>query len=62
MTPFQLLAGLLAVTAAPLWVTVAFHALVTCWPLAKVQVSVQPLMAVAPPLVIFTSAVKPLLH
>ena len=36
--PFQL--RLRAVTAAPLWLTVAFHAWVICWPLAKVNVAV----------------------
>src|SRR3954471_9813682 len=33
---------LLAVTFDPLWVTVAFHAWVTCWPAPKDQVNVQP--------------------
>lgn len=36
--PFQL--TLLAVTCAPLWVTAAFHAWVTCWPAPNDQVSV----------------------
>jgi hypothetical protein len=62
MVPFQWPAGLLAVTFAPLWVTVAFHDPVITCPLANVQVSYQPLMAEALLFVIFTSAVKPLLH
>ncbi len=62
MVPFQVLAGLLAVTVLLLCVTVAFHELVTCWPLAKLHTRFQPLMAVPLLLVIFTSAVKPLPH
>src|SRR5262245_5858027 len=37
--PFQ--SALRAVTWAPLWVTVAFHAWVTCWPAVNDQVNVQ---------------------
>ena len=62
MVPFQCPAGLLAETLAPLCVTVAFQEPVICWPLAKVQVSVQPLMVVALVLVIITFAVKPVFH
>ena len=47
-----------AVTLDPLEVTVAFHAWVTACPLAKVQVTVQPVTA-APPAVTRTSPWKP---
>ncbi len=50
-----------AVTLAPLLLTVAFQALVTVWPLAKVHVTVQPLIA-EPPAVTLTSAWKPPPH
>ncbi|KOX21392.1 hypothetical protein ADK67_27270 [Saccharothrix sp. NRRL B-16348] len=50
-----------AVTWAPLCVAVAFHAWVTCWPEAKLQVSVQELIG-SPRFVTATFAVKPLFH
>ena len=62
IVPFQFPAGLLAETFAPVCTTVAFHGLVICCPLANDHVNVQPLIAVLPLLVIFTSAVKPVFH
>ena len=59
MTP--LYDALLAVTAAPLWVRVVFHAWVTVWPAAKLQVSFQ-LLTASPRLVTVTLAVKPFGH
>ena len=53
-----LLAVLVAVTAVPLWVTLAFQALLTVWPLAKVQVTFQ-LERAADPAVTVTLALKP---
>ena len=50
-----------AVTAAPDWVTVAFHPDVTRWSPANVHDSVHEVTA-APVLVTLTSAVKPLDH
>ena len=38
----------MAVTAAPVWVTVACQALVTFWSPGKVKVSVQPVIALEP--------------
>ena len=49
---------LVAVTADPLWETVAFQPEVTCWPAVKDQVSLQPLTA-SPRLLIRTSATNP---
>ncbi len=60
--PFQFPAGLLADTFAPVCTTVAFHNPVICCPFANDHVKVHPLMADAPLLVIFTSAVKPVFH
>jgi hypothetical protein len=48
----------LAVTCEPLWVTVALHACVICWPAPYVQVSVHELTA-SPRFLIVTSAPKP---
>ena len=59
MVPFQLPAGLLAVTVATDWVTVAFQALDTCCPPAYVQTSVHPAIAFAPLFVIFMVTVAP---
>jgi hypothetical protein len=56
-----LCAALVAVTAEPLLVTVAFHACVTVCPLAYVQVTRQPRSAAAPA-VTRTSAWKPPCH
>jgi hypothetical protein len=50
-----------AVTALPLWVTVAFHACVTVCPAEYDQVSRHPLIG-SPRLVRLTFAVKPELH
>jgi hypothetical protein len=52
---------LTAVTCAPLWLTCAFHAEVTCWLPGHDQVAVHELIA-GPPLVTVTSAVKPVFH
>src|ERR1051325_9792545 len=52
---------LTAVAAAPDWVTVAFHAWVTVWPLGKDQVRRQPLTG-SPRLVMSTLAPKPPPH
>src|SRR5690242_8845006 len=51
-----------AVTAAPLWLTVAFHAWVTACPLAKLNVTVQPDSAAVPLSVTVTVAWKPPCH
>ena len=48
--------------ADPVWVTVAFQALVTFWSPGKVQVSVQPLIGVVPVLVTVRFAVNPPPH
>src|SRR5918993_5713931 len=44
--PFQ--AALRTVTFAPVWVWLPFHSWDTVWPFGNVQVTVQPVMAVAP--------------
>ena len=49
----------MALTLSPLWVVVALQALVIFWSPGKVEVVVQPLMAVVPLLVMVTLAVKP---
>src|SRR4051795_5150837 len=54
-----LYARLAALTFGPLCVSAAFQKLVTFWSPAYAQVSVQPLIAVAPTLVIVTLAVNP---
>lgn len=46
-------------TPSPLWVTTPFHQLVIFWSPGKVNVSVQPLIADVPPLLIVTLATKP---
>ena len=51
-----------AVTAAPVWVTCAFHAWVTRWPSANVQATVHPVTAVVPVLPTFTEAWNPPCH
>ena len=56
MEPFQL--AFFAVTAVPLWVTVAFHAEVTVWPPVNDQVNVQ-LDSASPVFVTVTFATKP---
>jgi hypothetical protein len=57
IAPFQL--TLLAVTAAPACVVAAFQLLVICWPLLKVQVTVQLLVAARPVLRTVTSPWNP---
>jgi hypothetical protein len=52
---------LVAVTWEPLWVTVAFQALVSCWFPGQVQRTVQPLIGEEPALTV-TVAVKPEFH
>ena len=47
---------------APLWVTVAFHACVTVWPLAYDQLTVHPVMAEEPLFVTVTDSWKPPVH
>jgi len=47
------------VTTLPNWVNVPFHPCVTVWPLGKLNVSVQPLIAVVPVLVMEIVAPKP---
>lgn len=54
-----LYAKFVAVTAAPVWVTVAFHALVTFWSPGKVQRRVHAPMLVVPVLSMVTLALKP---
>ena len=49
------------VTAAPLWVHVAFHACVTCWPAPNVQLAFQE-DSEAPEQAIFTCPVNPVFH
>ena len=51
-----------AVTADPLTLTTAFHALVTVCPAGSAYVSVQPFTVDVPVLVTVTSAVKPVFH
>jgi hypothetical protein len=51
-----------AVTAAPLWLTVAPHASVTCWPLPKVNVAVQADVAAEVALRTLTSPWNPPVH
>src|SRR5215469_15122728 len=51
-----------AVTADPLWVTVAFQALVTFWSPGNVHFSDQLLSALVPVLLMVTLAVKPPVH
>src|SRR5690349_21301045 len=51
--------ALVAVTVAAGWLTVAFQAWVTFWPLANVQTTLHPLIADAPVLVTVTAPVKP---
>ena len=46
----------LALTCVPLWVKVAFHIWPICWPLAALQATVQPLIALVPVLRTTTSA------
>ncbi len=58
--PFQL--RLVAVTAVPLWVTVALHDEVIRWSPGKLNRSVQPEMAVEPVLVTVAWATKPPAH
>lgn len=58
--PFQ--STLRAVTVAPDWVTVAFHAWLTAWPLANVKVAVQPVEADEEPFLTMTSPWKPPVH
>jgi hypothetical protein len=57
--PFQ--PALVALTAAPLWLKVAFQPLVIFWSFGNVQVTVQPLIA-SPRLVTVTPATKPPPH
>jgi hypothetical protein len=54
--------SLAAVTRLPDWVTVAFHALVTCWLPGQAHDSDQPFSAPAPELVMVTPAVNPVLQ
>jgi hypothetical protein len=53
---------LVTVTVEPLWVSTPFQRDVIVWPLAKVQLSVQLLMAVVPVFWIVIAAPKPLVH
>ena len=53
---------LVAVTYSMLWVSVAFHALVTFWSPPKVNVTVQPVSALLPVLVTVTPPTNPPLH
>jgi hypothetical protein len=53
---------LVAVTSAPLWVTVAFQAWLTVWPLAYAQPTVHPVMAEELLLVTVTDRWKPPVH
>jgi hypothetical protein len=46
-------------TSAPAWVTCAFHACVTFWPLANVHVTVHPFTGAVPVFPTFTPAWNP---
>src|SRR5882757_6531010 len=54
--------ALVAVTAAPFWVTVAFHELVIFWSPGNAYVSGHPLIAVVPVLLMVMLATKPPAH